>query len=111
MFAQLYVYLGTARRKRRQQTNRIYRHRATSRLYRHPSPSPDRGISEFFSHFGDRLRRNRHRGRRTSHRKVGSLKTSYIQYLIPWPLSFRNDSVQVCLDGMKLDSDGFSPPR
>ena len=27
-------YSGTARRKRRQQTNRTYRHRATSRLYR-----------------------------------------------------------------------------
>lgn len=35
-------YSGTARRKRRQQTNRTYRHRATSRLYR-PLPTADVG--------------------------------------------------------------------
>lgn len=36
----------------------------------------------------------------------------FFQYSIPWPRFFRNDTVQVRLDGMRIpDSGGFVPAR
>src|SRR5665647_2036890 len=50
-------------------------------------------------------------GPRRSRSAIRAPDLRFFQYSFPWPRFFRNNTVQVCLEGANPDSDGFALAR